>query len=348
MRFSLTRLSPALIRTTLYALIFGVQAISIIVAPANGYAWFSLAFLTARWVAVYFFHVGVLNRFLGQRQLAGLLIGAVGTIIVFIATRYVIEEIVYPATLGVRNYDPSTTLWRYATDNLYYATPSLVIGLVLKLAEDWFLHQRERTELLTEKKTAELAFLKSQVNPHFLFNTLNNIYSLAYTKSDEAPGAILKLAELMRYMIYDNAGKAHEGLPGTAHKVPLTKEIEHLNNFVELEKLRVAQAQVHWQTDGNMDLYRIEPLILLSFVENAFKHGDLTDPAHPLVIDLSVRQGKLIFDTINKKARRQKDAVGGIGLQNVRRRLDLLYPNQYTLRIDDTADTYACRLELSL
>lgn len=337
-----------LIRNGLYVLIYAVQAVSIIVSPSTQFVWFSLAFLTARWLAIYFFHVGILNRFLPKRQFIGILLGAAGTVLTFIVTRYLIEEVIYPATLGIRNYDPSTTLAHYATDNLYYIAPSLVFGLLFKLIEDWFLHQQERAALVTEKTTAELAFLKSQVNPHFLFNTLNNIYSLAYTKSDEAPGAILKLSELMRYMIYDNNGGPRDERAGATHKVPLSREITHLSNFVELEKLRVANAQVQLQTGGNTDLYRIEPLILLAFVENAFKHGDLTDPANPLVIDLSVRQGKLIFDTINKKAKHQKDAVGGIGLQNVRRRLDLLYPNQYTLRIDDTADLYTCRLELSL
>ncbi len=343
MPFSLARFSPAFIRNAVYLLIYSVQAISIIVAPTTQYVWFSLAFLTARWLAVYFFHVVILNWCLPRRQWAGILAGAATTLLVFILTRYLIEEVIFPVTLGIRNYVPGTTLSHYVQDNLYYALPSLLIGFVLKLVEDWFVHQQERAELVAEKTTAELAFLKSQVNPHFLFNTLNNIYSLTYTKSDEAPGAILKLSELMRYMIYDNNGPAEGG-----YKVPLTKEIAYLNNFIDLEKLRVANAQVQVQLEGNTDLYRIEPLILLPFVENAFKHGDLTNPAHPLVIDLSVRQGKLIFDTINKKVNRQKDAVGGIGLQNVRRRLDLLYPNQYTLHIDDTADTYACRLELSL
>ena len=112
--------------------------------------------------------------------------------------------------------------------------------------------------------------------------------------------------------------------------------------------LRVANANVQFNVEGNTDLFRIEPLLLVSFVENAFKHGDLSDPNQPLVLDLSVRNGMLRFDTLNKKTNRQTDTSGGIGLVNVQRRLSLLYPNQHTLHITDSPDSYACSLELSL
>jgi LytS/YehU family sensor histidine kinase len=222
------------------------------------------------------------------------------------------------------------------------------LGFAFKIVEDWLAHQQERSELVSERNAAELAFLKSQVNPHFLFNTLNNIYSLAYTKSDAAPGAILKLSELMRYMLYDSNGQGHSSTAGPFGRVSLGKEVAYLKNFVELEKLRVVNANVEFNIEGNVDLFRIEPLLLVSFVENAFKHGDLSDPAHPLIIELSVRTGKLRFDTLNKKAKRQTDSVGGIGLINVRRRLELLYPKQHTLHITDESTSYASSLELTL
>ena len=152
----------------------------------------------------------------------------------------------------------------------------------------------------------------------------------------------------MRYMLYDGNGSEQTGVAGDPARVPLSKEVMYLENFVELEKLRVANAHVQFSVEGNTALFRIEPLLLVSFVENAFKHGDLTDAHQPLVIDLSVRNGTLRFDTLNKKSSRQTDAVGGIGLANVRRRLALLYPNRYALRITDEPDSYACSLELSL
>lgn len=305
---------------------------------------FNLTFLFAAWVE----HVQVLNRFLDSRKWAFALLGSVGSVGVFIGTRYLLEQQFSAWVVGVTNYNnDGLTASYYVLDNLYYALTAVAVGVLFKLIEDWFRLQQERRALVGEKTTAELAFLKSQINPHFLFNTLNNIYALAYAKSDAAPGAILKLSELMRYMLYENAGNGSAS-NGTPQKVALSKEIQYLRNLVDLEKLRVPNAQVQFEVEGNTDLYRIEPMLLISFVENAFKHGDLTDPNQPLVIHLSIRQGKLLADVLNKKSERQKDATGGIGLPNVRRRLDLLYPNQYTLRVEETEQTYGCRLEISL
>lgn len=300
---------------------------------------FSLSF----WLAAWFEHAIVLTHLLNRQRIGWALLGSAGAIGGFILIRYLLEQVLYWHLFGFTNYDPDVSKLAYAWDNRFYAIYAIGLGLAFKVIEDWFVHQQERSELVSERNTAELAFLKSQVNPHFLFNTLNNIYSLAYTKSDDAPGAILKLSELMRYMLYDS----NEQNGGTG-RVPLSKEVDYLKNYVELEKLRVANANVLFSVEGNTDLFRIEPLLLVSFVENAFKHGDLTDPNQPLVLDLSVRNGRLRFDTLNKKMNRQTDSAGGIGLTNVKRRLALLYPNQHTLHVTNDQDSYACSLELSL
>ncbi|MVM40797.1 histidine kinase [Spirosoma sp. HMF3257] len=300
---------------------------------------FSLTF----WLTAWFEHAIVLTRYLSRQKVGWAVLGSALAIGGFIAIRYVLEQVLYWHLFGFTNYDPDVSKLAYAWDNRYYALWAIGLGLAFKIMEDWLVHHQERTALVSERNTAELAFLKSQVNPHFLFNTLNNIYSLAYTKSDDAPGAILKLSELMRYMLYDSNGQA-----GGTGRVPLSKEVTYLQNYVELEKLRVANANVLFSVEGNTDLFRIEPLLLVSFVENAFKHGDLTDPSQPLVLDLSVRNGRLRFDTLNKKTNRQTDAAGGIGLANVQRRLALLYPNRHTLHITNDRDSYACSLELSL
>lgn len=301
---------------------------------------FNVTFLLTAWVE----HALVLSRFLNRRQYGLAVIGTIGAGFVFVATRYVLEQQICRVLFNsVNYYADDLTVGYYILDNRFYALKAVALGALFKLLEDWFVHQQERRALVSEKTTAELAFLKSQVNPHFLFNTLNNIYALAYTKSADAPGAILKLAELMRYMLYDSNGPAGESL-----NVPLPKEITYLENFVALEKLRLTDAKVQFRVEGNADLYRIEPLLLVPFVENAFKHGHLTDPANPLVINLSIRQGRLYFDTINRKANRQKDGAGGVGLQNVRRRLALLYPDRHVLRITETDTEYACHLELTL
>ncbi|CCH51463.1 Sensor protein lytS [Fibrisoma limi BUZ 3] len=275
---------------------------------AYQYSFFGISFNVVFLLTAWFEHVVILNRFLDRRQYWAALLGSVGALFFFITVRYLIEQQLAPILINSVNYDPDgLTVWFYIQDNQYYAFTAVGLGILFKLIEDWFVHQQERRALVNEKTTAELAFLKSQINPHFLFNTLNNIYALAYTKSDAAPGAILKLSELMRYMLYESAGPAlptnghttatREG----SHKVSLAKEIQYLRNLVDLEKLRVPNAQVQFDVEGSTDLYRIEPMLLISFVENAFKHGDLTDPNQPLVIQLSVRQGQLQADILNKK-----------------------------------------------
>lgn len=309
---------------------------------------FGILFDIYQWLTIYLTHVVVLNPLFARKKYGWAILGGLGCVAFYIGLRYLVDETLLFYFFGIRNYFPGTPFAFYVKDNLYYAIPSVLVGLVFKIIEDWFVHQQERRALVSERNTAELAFLKSQVNPHFLFNTLNNIYALAYAKSDAAPGAILKLSELMRYMLYESNGNDRSAVGSGPARVPLAKEINYLENFVELEKLRVANAQVQFSVEGNTELFRIEPLLLVPFVENAFKHGDLSDPNHPLVIELSIRSGTLRFDTLNKKARRQTDAVGGIGLTNVRRRLALLYPNRHTLRITEEPDSYACSLELNL
>jgi LytS/YehU family sensor histidine kinase len=185
----------------------------------------------------------------------------------------------------------------------------------------------------------ELQFLKSQLNPHFLFNSLNNIYSLAYQKSDKTADAILKLSEIMRYMIYESNDSWAD----------LSKEVAYVKSFVELQKLRFKDgASVVITINGEIDGQQIVPLILISFVENAFKHGVANDPEDPIKINLIANQKILHFSVSNKKNKTNKDAMGGVGLNNVERRLQLLYPDRYKLNIVNSATHYTTELMLDL
>jgi LytS/YehU family sensor histidine kinase len=181
--------------------------------------------------------------------------------------------------------------------------------------------------------------LKSQINPHFLFNSLNNIYSLAYQKSEKTPEAILKLSEIMRYMLYES----------NEDKVELSNEIRYLENYIELQKLRFKDnIYIKFEINGDPLGLMITPLVLISFVENAFKHGIATDSENPISISLNLTDGKLLFHVSNIKSSMNKDITGGIGLQNVQRRLSLIYKDRYRLQIDDTNDIYNCELYLNL
>ncbi len=215
----------------------------------------------------------------------------------------------------------------------------IVISSLLKFASDWFQNENIQKNLESQKKDMELQFLKSQLNPHFLFNSLNNIYSLAYQKSEKTADAILKLSEIMRYMIYESNDSWAD----------LSKEVDYLKSYVELQRLRFKDgAAVEINIQGEIDGQKIVPLILISFVENAFKHGVANDHTDPIKINIIANQKILHFSVSNKKNKTNKDAMGGVGLNNVERRLQLLYPDRYKLNIVNSATHYTTELMLDL
>jgi len=217
-----------------------------------------------------------------------------------------------------------------------------IYALLIQLAIGWFETQKLKTELALEKQAGELALLRSQVNPHFLFNTLNNIYSLVYKKSEDAPEAVMKMSSIMRYMLYD----------ATTDHVLLEKEIDYLKSFIDLEKLRIRhQNFVEMTIEGNVEGHTIAPMLLIPFVENAFKHGSRTMPNPGITINLEATSDKIIFRVVNyirKNGHSTTDQTGGIGLNNIRRRLNLLYPGKHILNITTDHDQYSVHLTLSI
>jgi len=227
----------------------------------------------------------------------------------------------------------------YFISALFTSIIFILLSIILHFTVDWFFNERIQRDLENQRLTAELALLKSQINPHFLFNSLNSIYSLAYQRAENTPEAILKLSEIMRYMLYEC----------NDNKVDLANELQYLQNFIDLQKIRFgANSFVHFEVEGIITTQQIVPLLLISFVENAFKHGVANDPISPIQLKISVDDSQLKFFMHNRKHLHNRDAAGGIGLNNVKRRLNLLYPNQYHLTINDTADTYTCELSLNL
>ena len=218
----------------------------------------------------------------------------------------------------------------------------IFIGM-LRFAEDWFELEARQKEMENEKLTAELRFLKAQVNPHFLFNTLNNLYYLAFTHSPNTTEVIEKLSQMMRYMLYDS----------NHPQVPLSKEIEYMENYISLEKLRLNNPiPIHFTVEGDTQTARIAPLIFITFLENAFKHGvSNNSPDSWVNISIRICGQECVYEIENSQLPVNGKVVeekSGIGLGNVQRRLDLTYPKKYELSVDDTPDRYAVRLKLQL
>ena len=216
---------------------------------------------------------------------------------------------------------------------------AIFVGM-LKFAEDWLALEGKRKELENEKLTAELTFLKAQINPHFLFNTLNNLYYLAFTNSPNTTEVIAKLSQMMRYMIYDSN---HE-------KVFLSKEIEYIESYISLEKLRLNnQIPINFVVEGEVNQVKIVPLILITFLENAFKHGVSNNSINAFIsVNLSVQNKGLIYTVKNSKLEINNHEKSGIGLQNVKRRLDLSYPQKSHLEVIETKNEYTISLTLDI
>ncbi|MCP9236393.1 sensor histidine kinase [Lewinella sp. JB7] len=216
------------------------------------------------------------------------------------------------------------------------------VGL-LRFVEHYFLLEAERKELENRQLTSELRFLRAQVNPHFLFNTLNNVYFLAVNQSPQTPEVIAKLSGMMRYML-------HESNHAT---VPLDKEVAYMENYIDLEKMRLNdEVPIAFEVRGGGAGARIVPLILITFLENAFKHGISNAGGHSwITVSLVLEGNKLRYDVRNSRVAEHEKTVSeqsGIGLVNVKRRLKLSYPGKHRLTVNETEEEYAVHLELTL
>lgn len=215
----------------------------------------------------------------------------------------------------------------------------LMAGVGIKFFKSYILDQEKVSNLETTNLKTELAFLKNQINPHFLFNSLNNIYVQSRKRPAEASESILLLSDLLRYQLYDCAKE----------KVLLRNEVDYLKNFLKLDKIRKAEAKISFNVYGEPGGIVIAPFIFIPFVENAVKHG-LTEENNSFVkIIFDIKPNQIQFTIENAKPKLANTyEVGGIGLTNVKRRLELLYPNQYILKINDGKDIYKVHLLLNL
>jgi two-component system LytT family sensor kinase len=253
--------------------------------------------------------------------------------------RYLLEYKFFLPYLGFDNYrgNHPEAFWYIKNIILYAVYSYFIYGFIYFILTEWYGNSRRQKELEKEKVVAELAFLKSQINPHFLFNTLNDIYSLTYHQSPEAPNAVLKLSELLRYMLKESDEKL----------APLAKEITYLKNVIELQRIgQKGIAHVNFEVDGEIGSQQIAPLILINFVENAFKHGVFNDPKFPIKIKLSITPKHLLFMVKNRKNTDIKDHGSGIGLKNVGRRLSLIYPEKHFLKISDEITDFTIELHI--
>lgn len=244
---------------------------------------------------------------------------------------------------------PRVNVYRFSRGPryLYLDILSPLMAVFLSIGYRIVIDNRAKQQLLKERETAhlksELTFLRSQISPHFMFNVLNNLVALARKKSDSLEPAIVSLSQLMRYMLYESDDS----------RVSLGKEVEYIKSFISLQMLRFRDAvKTNIDVQGDIDLYTIEPMLLIPFVENAFKHGTGTLETAVIDITLSVDEATRLmrFGITNDvgPADDSKDSSSGIGIANVRRRLAILYPDKHELTISNTPDKFTVELTIFL
>jgi hypothetical protein len=215
----------------------------------------------------------------------------------------------------------------------------VLIGGLIRLSYSFLKNQNERKALENAHLNAEVNFLKSQINPHFLFNTLNGIYSQAHSKSEHTEYSILKLSELLRYVLYESGEE----------KVLLEKDILYLTNYIDLQRMRLSsKVTINYTVAGNLRGYVIAPLLLISFIENAFKHGISYSQSSVINIQIKVFEKTLTLLVSNPVLKTDSFATGGLGLRNVTRRLALLYPDKHQLEAYQNDYLYIVNLKIDL
>ncbi len=290
-------------------------------------------------IIVYFNVLYLIPNYLSDKKIFTYLGLLILSIIIITPLKVIIFYFKFHDQPELQNFLIAEQNW-YFLSNFVVAISSTIVSII----SDWGQHQRERQELQTQTMQSELRFLRSQINPHFLFNTLNSLYALTLKKSDKAPEIVIKLSEMMRYMLYECNEK----------EVFLSKEVNYIRNYLDLEKLRHGKTmEIKFDVVGNISNQKIAPLMFMPFLENSFKHGINNHLEQGFVnIKMNVDGQNIHFNIENSKA----DALpsqthkrsGGIGLVNIRRRLNIIYPDHHTLDINDNPRSYEVDLILDL
>lgn len=262
-------------------------------------------------------------------------------ILAVLAHRFFTHYIIYPDIYGVTETldgkQPSGFINGLVAFNSFMDL-IFMVGLVfgVEITRQKNLLKDQISQLKSEKLDQELTMLKAQINPHFLFNTLNNIYGMALKKADETPDVILQLSKIMRYNIYEAAEK----------NISIGKDIENIKDFIQIQKIRHHHLSVHFQENIDNPSQEISPLILIQFVENAFKHGVSESLGDTFItIDITLKDGILSYYIENSKEEKPHQHSTKIGLKNIRRQLELLYP-KHKLSVEDKTDRYIVQLKI--
>ncbi len=303
----------------------------------------TFASLTIQFLVMYL--AGYLFFLINSRFLVSKVLKQYG-LIVYLLSMLTIVAILYPVVAQLLTSLPIKKLMGpifpsnpFVMENAVAAIAIILLSLPVLLSQQWTKQNNQIISLEKEKAQAELDLLKQQINPHFLFNTLNNLYALSLQQSHKTPDSILQLSELMRYVIYK----------GKEEKVKLSDELKYIEDFMELQQMRLRKPlQLLFEKEIENEQQEIAPLLLIVFVENAFKHG--IEPAEEsafLHLHLKATEEKIFFSCVNS-FEKENEKERGIGLSNLQKRLELLYPGRYLLKAGIKNHTFKAELQIDL
>ncbi|WP_337964640.1 histidine kinase [uncultured Flavobacterium sp.] len=261
--------------------------------------------------------------FLNKKRIVLYILSIPVSLLIFAGVRYFFQEIVIFEITGIHNYaEKSREVAYYIQDNFFFGLPSLALSIMSYLFWQFQESYKQNQELLLENKKAEFQMLKSQVSPHFLFNTLNSFYSQLILKDDEMALDVLVLSDLLRYVITETEKE----------EVILSKEIQFVQNYIHLQKKRFEdQLYLDFNIEGNYSDEKILPSVLIHFVENVFKHGKLNNTEEKALISIQIKDNFLELSTFNYNVEGEKYSSTGIGFENLTKRLEYAYKDQFIL-----------------
>ena len=297
--------------------------------------------LTFNIIASYIHYFFILPNLIRSKEALPYLGKLLVLIMMVLTVRILVENQIFPKVSANEAYFKTIKLMRIVS-TVWDTLTFLIFTGMIRFTLDWFDLESKKKQLENEKLVAELNYLKAQINPHFLFNTLHNLNYLVYSGSKNATEVIIKLSNIMRYMIYD----------ANKEKVALKKEIAYMNDYIHLESIRLNQKfHLDFMVNGPIEQLEIAPLVMLTFLENAFKHGVSDQEENCWIkVNLITTDQAIDYEVSNKKIKTlsSRNLKSGFGLENVKKRLELSYPNQYTLNIQDDDSVYKVHLTLKL
>ena len=304
---------------------------------------FELVFLPVRLVAVYVNWYILIPKWLYQNRILQYLLLLFALLFALaIVQRYITLYWAYPVFFPDWLADAvviDPLIFFRIVQNVVIISAPVAFSIGIKIFMDWYDEKNRAKQLAIEKREAELNYLKSQINPHFLFNTLNNLYGLSIEQSQKVPNLILKLSDFLNYSLYE----------AKAEKISVGKEIKLVKDFVALESERYEnRVAINWDIDDTIFDEKIAPLLFIPLVENAFKHG-VREELYRAMVDLKLEEENsyLVFSVKNSLPQYESEkSVAGIGLNNLKRRLDLLYPNNYELKTKQEKESFLAILKL--